>query len=83
MIVVDDAVRIRVIRALLGESSKTFATRLGVTQGALTSWEHARNCPNRESRRVLAEVCQKYGIMFMPSGMPIPSTDLIATQENQ
>ena len=35
---IDDAVRVRVIRAILGMSSKAFAARVGVSAGTLTAW---------------------------------------------
>jgi len=79
---VDDARRIRVIRALLGLTSREFASRVGVTPGVITGWEKGRFTPQRKSRIALAEMCQKAQIMFLPSGMPVPAEDLMpASQE--
>ena len=78
---VDDAQRIRVIRAILGMSSADFAARVGVTPGVITHWEKGRYGPQRKSRIALAEICQKERIAFLPSGMPVPVEDVMATQE--
>ncbi len=78
---VDDARRIRVIRALLGLTSRAFAARMGISVGCVTSWEHGRATPQREKRKELAAFCQKEGIAFLPSGMPVPSIDLLPSQE--
>lgn len=80
--VVDDAARIRVIRALLGLSSRDFAKLIGVRPNAVGAWEKGRNCPQREKRKELAELCRKEGICFLPSGMPVPQADLVPSQEN-
>ena len=80
--IIGDAARIRVIRAILGMDSKTFSSRVGVSPGTLTAWEKGRATPQRDKRKTLAELCQSSGIGFMPSGMPIPMSDLLAPQES-
>lgn len=84
MVEIDDSVRVRIIRLLLGIKSKELAARLGITAGALSSWETGRHCPQREKRKLLADICQKEGICFMPSGYPVPMSDLMPVkQENE
>jgi transcriptional regulator with XRE-family HTH domain len=78
---VSDATRIRVLRALIGATSKEFAARVGVTPGVITSWEKGRATPQRDSRRELSKICQEENIMLMPSGMPVPAEDLLPKQE--
>ena len=81
--ILDDSVRIRVIRALLGMSSKDFAVRLGVCSGTLTAWERNRSAPQGTKRDDLAKLCQENGIAFSPSGMPFPIADVMTfKQEN-
>jgi DNA-binding transcriptional regulator YiaG len=75
--VIDEATRIRVVRALLGITSKELASRLEVTQGVITAWEKGRSTPRRMNRATLAQMCQKANIMFLPSGMPVPAEDLM------
>lgn len=78
---VDDATRIRVIRALVGMTSRDFAAKMGVSCASVTSWEKGRCTPQREKRMELATFCQKAGIAFMPSGCPVPAGDLLPSQE--
>jgi transcriptional regulator with XRE-family HTH domain len=80
--VIDDAIRIKVIRALLGISGKELAKRIGVTPGVVTGWEKRRFAPQRRSRAALAQICQENKICFLPSGMPCPAEDLMPAQEN-
>jgi len=72
---ITDAVRIRVIRALLGMSCRKFADALNVSTASLTGWEKGRSVPRPRTRQELAKLCQKHGIAFMPSGFPIPVVD--------
>lgn len=78
---ISDAVRVRVIRALLGISSKEFASRVGVTAGVVTGWEKGRFCPQRRSRQALERICDLNKITFLPSGMPVLFEDAIPAQE--
>jgi transcriptional regulator with XRE-family HTH domain len=79
---IDDATRIRVVRALLGITSQEFAARVGVTPGIVTGWEKGRYTPRKKSRLVLAEICEREKIAFLPSGMPVPMDSFTATPEN-
>lgn len=72
----DDATRIRVIRALLGMSSRDFAARVGICGATLTGWERSRATPTPSKRQELAELCHEKGIAFSPSGMPFPWADM-------
>lgn len=74
---INDAVRIRVIRALLGLDSKTFAKQLNVCAATLTSWEKGRSSPQGANKEVLAEVCRESGIGFTPTGCPLPIADVM------
>lgn len=56
--IVNTSAQIRVIRALLGMSSKDFAARLDVCSGTLTAWERSRATPNGSARQELAALCQ-------------------------
>jgi len=71
----NDSTRIRVIRAIIGLDSKSFATRLGIAASTLTNWEKGRSAPQLPKRQELAELCQEHGIGFTPSGFPFPITD--------
>ena len=75
--IIDDSAKIRVIRAMLGMESREFAAKLGISAGTMTSWEKGRSTPQREKRKVITEICQKYRIGFMPSGMPVPIDDIM------
>lgn len=75
--ILTDAHRIRIIRALLGWDSKTFAARLGVCSGTMTAWEKGRAAPQGTKKQELAELCQEYGIGFTPSGFPFPVADVM------
>jgi DNA-binding transcriptional regulator YiaG len=78
---IDESVKIRIIRILVGMDCKTFAATLGVCVNTVTSWEHGRNEPIRSKRKALAELCQKHGIAFLPSGYPLPKSELMAVLE--
>jgi DNA-binding XRE family transcriptional regulator len=81
MIQIDEATRIRVVRAMLGLTSKQFASKVGVGPSAVTAWEKGRATPQREKRKELAKICQDAGIAFLPSGCPVPMTDIFTQQE--
>ena len=75
---IDDATRVRVIRALLGMNSRQFAKHVGISPGTLTAWERSRSTPQADKRKVLATICQQNGLCFLPSGMPVPGPDCLA-----
>jgi DNA-binding transcriptional regulator YiaG len=79
--VIDDSTRIRVIIALAGMDCRTFAKTMGVSAGTVTSWTKGRCTPQRKKRKELAAFCQKKGIAFLPSGCPVPASDLLTSQE--
>lgn len=69
---VDEATRIRVIRAILGWDKKTMQKRLKVSQNVIRYWESGTNVPNSRSRKVLAEICNEHHIAIRPDGYPVP-----------
>lgn len=75
--IIDDALRIRLIRAMLGMSSAALARTLNVCAGTMTAWEKGRSCPQGENKRLLAQLCQEQGIAFSPSGYPFPAADCV------
>lgn len=72
----DDATTVRVVRAILGLDSQTFAKRMKVSIGTLTNWEKGRAIPQAASRKRLAQLCRKRKLAFLPSGMPVPQEDI-------
>lgn len=74
---INDSTRIRVIRALIGMDSKTFAKTLNICPATLTGWEKGRSAPQGNNREVLAEICREYKIGFTPTGMPLPMDDVM------
>ena len=72
---ITDSQRIRVIRAIIGMDSKTFAAELSVSAGTLTAWEKGRSTPQPQKRHELAKLCQKHGLGFTPTGFPMPMDD--------
>ena len=72
---VNDAVRVRVIRAILGISSKEFSSRVGVTQGVITSWEKGRSRPQPKNKIELGRLCRESKIAFTASGFPVVVED--------
>lgn len=80
---INDGCRIRVIRALLGMDSRTFAAKVGISPGTLTAWEKSRATPQAEKRHALAQICQENGIGFLPSGFPVPFVDCLLLREEK
>lgn len=80
---IDDAVRIRVIRAITGMDSKTFAAHVGISPTSMTSWEKGRSSPQGASKIALAKLCQENGIGFTPSGFPFPMADCMMFQPEE
>jgi len=72
-LVFDDGAQIRVIRALLGLSSKEFAARIGINHQTLTRWERYGNTPQGKNRKEIEALCRHSGIAFTSFGYPIPA----------
>jgi len=73
---ITEAKRIKIVRAMLAVSTQDFANRLQVFPLTICAWEHGRTSPNRDARAKLALIYAKEGIAFLPSGMPVPVSDL-------
>ena len=73
--IVTDAMRVRVIRAILGVTSREFCRMAGISAETLTSWEKGRAEPQRRKRVILAAICHQNSIAFLPNGMPVPHTN--------
>lgn len=69
---IDEATRVRVIRALVGMTTGDFAAHLCVLPGAVTDWEKGRSEPRSTHRRHILALCHERGIAFLPCGMPVP-----------
>jgi DNA-binding transcriptional regulator YiaG len=74
---INDATRVRIIRAMLGVDSKTFAKQLNVCAATLTSWEKGRSSPQGAKKDLLSEICNEAGIGFTPTGCPLPMADVM------
>lgn len=82
-LVIDDAVRIRVVRALLGMKSKDLAKRIGVRAVTITYWERGTATPRGDNRKKLESLCREHRIAFLPSGMPVMFDDCLQFKEKQ
>lgn len=72
---IEEAVRYRVIRAILGLRKDEMAEALGVMPHTLADWENGTRSPNGPSRKKLAELCQKHNIGTRPDGFPVPVSE--------
>lgn len=79
---IDDATRIRCIRALVGMTTGDFAKYLGVGVGSVTEWEHGRASPRASMNRRLLALCHERGIAFLPCGMPVPYHATLTLKES-
>lgn len=79
---IDDATRIRVIRALVGMTTAQFAQRLAVRPDAVTQWEHGRLSPRTANQQRLRELCCERGIAILPCGMPVPYYAVLTLKEH-
>jgi DNA-binding transcriptional regulator YiaG len=79
---IDDATKIRVIRALVGMTTGAFAKYLCVQPGAVTDWEHGRSSPRATMSRRMLALCHERGIAFLPCGMPLPYHATLTLKEN-
>lgn len=80
---IDDAARVRVIRAILGITMREFAKRVGVRPMSISDWEKGRSRPQSQFRDRMALIAQEHKIGFTPSGMPIPFADVVIFKESQ
>ena len=69
---VDEATRIRVIRAIIGCDRKTLQEGLGVSANVVKNWENGTSIPQRKNRAALAKVCFEHNIAIRPDGFPVP-----------
>ena len=69
---VNEATRLRLIRALLGMESKAFSARIGVCAATITNYERGRSAPTEKTRETLQKLCEAHGIWFTPEGYPVP-----------
>ena len=74
---IDEATRIRVIRALIGNSCREFAAALGASPNSITNWEKGRTVPKKLTRKRMARLCHQHNFCFLPSGMPVPMDDIM------
>lgn len=79
--IISEGKRIRIVRVMLGLNSSQFADKIGVQVSTLSLWENGHSSPARDRRERLAELCQSSGIAFLPSGFPIPISDLVSPKE--
>ena len=79
---IDDATKVRVIRALVGMTSADFAKYLGVRVDTITQWEHGRHTPSRVHARHMLALCHERGIAILPCGMPIPYHAVLTLKES-
>lgn len=80
---IDDARRIRIVRAYLGMDSRAFAARMGVCPATLTNWERGRSSPGSIKRGELGVLCQEHGLAFSPSGYPFPVADCVVFKQEE
>lgn len=78
---IDDAARVRIIRAILGISATKLSEMVEVKPTTVTAWERGRSTPQRNKRLLLSRLCAEKGIAFLASGMPVPASDLLPPQE--
>lgn len=70
--VVEEAVRWRVIRAILGIDQEALARKIDSHPNSIRNWEKGRTVPNTTSRKKLAEICREHNIAIRPDGFPVP-----------
>ena len=68
---VSEAMRCRVIRAILGWSARQLARKCDVTPYTVWNWEAGRSVPSITSRKALAEICHEHRIAIRPDGFPV------------
>lgn len=73
--VISEAMRWRVIRAILGWDKNTLAKRMGINPNTIRYWENGRQSPNPASRKVFSEICHEHSIAIRPDGFPVPEQE--------
>lgn len=68
---VDEGMKVRVIRAILNWEKGKLADHMGVTYATLANWEHGRSRPNRTGQKKIDEICQQHNIAIRPDGYPV------------
>ena len=77
---ISESARVRIIRALLGINSKTFAAKLGVDAQTVSNWERGKSVPAGRGREALGELCGKAGITFTATGLPVPVSEMASLE---
>jgi DNA-binding XRE family transcriptional regulator len=74
--VIDDALRLRVIKAFLGLRAPEMARSIGAHYVTYLEWEKGKQSPSGKYREAISALCRKHGIGFTPSGFPVPMADV-------
>ena len=72
-VMVNEATRMRVIRAILGVDMQTFARHFDVSPNTVRNWERGISIPNTINRKTLSGLLLKNRIAIRPDGFPVPS----------
>ncbi len=72
---VSEAMRMRVIRAILGWQIKKMAQRCRVAPGTVYNWENGVSAPRYESRLIIQSILRDNKIAIRPDGFPVPAAD--------
>ncbi len=70
---VSEALRIRVIRAIMGISRTDMAKMIDVNPITVRHWECGHYEPQRKLRARIADLCREQNIAIRPDGFPVPS----------
>lgn len=73
--IVEESVRWRVIRAILGVDKLAMAKRFKVSPNTIRNWECGRTVPNNINRKIISQICHEHNISIRPDGFPVPSGD--------
>ena len=75
LVMIEESMRIRVIRAITGLNSSKFCEKYGIHKSSMPAWEAGRAVPNTKSRETLARICAEYNISIRPDGFPVPVSE--------
>lgn len=70
--------QIRIIRFLVEMSAVQFAQEIGFKASSVCEWEHGRTTPGPKAWARIMDLCRQREIGFLPSGMPVPMSDLMS-----